>query len=86
MRIRREVFTTQPPGGDYILSPTGYSWNVYRSNGGGIVQSIAAGERDRSLALASLITLARAEKTDAWETVGTGSFWLLERFRGSLDR
>ena len=81
---RRETFTTAPPGGDYILSPTGYSWNVRRSNGDGSVQSIAAGQRTRAVALASLIALAEADKTDAWETVGTGEFWLLRRFRLSV--
>lgn len=79
--LRRKTFTTAPPDGDYILSPTGYSWNVRRSNGDGSVQSIAAGERTRVVALASLIALAEADKTDAWETVGNGVFWLLRRFR-----
>jgi hypothetical protein len=78
---RRETLTAAPPNGDYILSPTGYSWNVRRSIGGGSVQSIAAGERKKGVALASLISLAEADKTDAWETVGTGVFWLLRRFR-----
>ena len=81
---RRETLTTAPPGGDYILSPTGYSWNVRRSNGDGSVQSIAAGQRTRAVALASLMALAEADKTDAWETVGTGEFWLLRRFRLSV--
>lgn len=84
--IRRETLTAAPPDGDYILSPTGYSWNVRRSNGDGTVQSIAAGERDRTAALASLISLADADKTDAWETVGTGVFWLLQRFRPAFER
>ena len=83
---RREILTASPPNGDYILSPTGYSWNVRRSIGDGSVQSIAAGERKKAVALASLISLAEADKTDAWETVGTGVFWLLHRFRPSLAR
>jgi hypothetical protein len=82
--LRRKTYTTSLPDGDYILSPTGYSWNVRRSNGDGSVQSIAAGERKRAVALASLIALAEADKTDAWETVGTGVFWLLRRFRPSF--
>jgi hypothetical protein len=79
--FRRETLTANPPDGDYILSPTGYSWNVRRSIGNGSVQSITAGERKKPLALASLLSLAEADKTDAWETVGTGEFWLLRRFR-----
>ena len=82
--LRRETFTATPPNGDYILSPTGYSWNVRRSIGDGAVQSIAAGERKKAVALARLISLAEADKTDAWETVGTGVFWLLRRFRPSF--
>ena len=81
---RRETLTINPPDGDYILSPTGYSWNVRRSIGDGSVQSITAGERKKALALASLLSLAEADKTDAWETVGTGVFWLLQRFRPSF--
>ena len=81
---RRETLTINPPDGDYILSPTGYSWNVRRSIGDGSVQSITAGERKKALALARLLSLAEADKTDAWETVGAGVFWLLRRFRPSF--
>jgi hypothetical protein len=82
--LRRPTLTATPPDGDYILSPTGYSWNVRRSIGNGSVQSIVAGERTKAVALASVISLAGADKTDAWETVGTGVFWLLRRFRQSF--
>jgi hypothetical protein len=82
--FRRQTLTASPPNGDYILSPTGYSWNVRRSIGEGSVQSIAAGERKKSVALANLMALADADKTDAWETTGTGVFWLLRRFRPSF--
>ena len=82
--FRRETLTANPPDGDYILSPTGYSWNVRRSIGGGSVQSISAGERKKAVALASLLSLAEADKTDAWESAGTSVFWLLRRFRQSL--
>lgn len=79
--LRRETFTASPPAGDYILSPTGYSWNVRRSIGNGSAQSIAEGERKKAVARSRLVSLAEADKTDAWETVGTGVFWLLRRFR-----
>jgi hypothetical protein len=79
--FRRQILTANPPEGDFVLSPTGYSWNVRRSLGDGSVQSIAEGERKKADALASLISLAEADKTDAWETVGTGVFWQVRRFR-----
>jgi hypothetical protein len=84
--FRRETLTANPPDGDFILSPTGYSWNVRRSLGDGSALIIAEGERKKAVALASLISLAEADKTDAWETVGTGVFWLLRRFRPSFAR
>ena len=82
--FRRQTLTDNPPDGDFILSPTGYSWNVRRSLGNGSAQSIAAGERKKAVALASIMSLAEADRTDAWETVGTGVFWLLRRFRPSF--
>jgi hypothetical protein len=84
--FRREILTANPPDGDFILSPTGYSWNLRRSLGNGSAQSIATGERTKAVALARLISLADADKTDAWETVGNGVFWLLRRFRPSFAR
>ncbi|HVQ13519.1 MAG TPA: hypothetical protein VMS40_08010 [Vicinamibacterales bacterium] len=82
--LRRKTLTASPPAGDYILSPTGYSWGVRRSIGEGSAQSIAGGERKKAVALAQLVSLAETDKTDAWETVGTGVFWLLRRFRPAL--
>lgn len=79
----RQTLTADPPHGDFVLSPTGYSWNVRRSLGNGSVENIAAGERKRDIALANVISLAEADRTDAWETVGTGAFWLVRRFRPS---
>ena len=79
--FRRETLTANPPVGDFILSPTGYSWNVRRSLGDGSASSIVAGERNKAIARAGLMSLAETDKTDAWETAGTGVFWLLRRFR-----
>ena len=81
--MRRGVFTARPAHGDYILSPTGFSWDVRRASSNGSVMSISAGERHRQVALASLLALAGRDKADAWETVGTGSFWLIRRYRPS---
>jgi hypothetical protein len=84
--FRRETLTANPPNGDFILSPTGYSWNVRRSLGDGSAASIVAGERNKAIARAGLMSLAETDKTDAWETAGTGVFWLLRRFRPALAR
>jgi len=79
--IRRDVFTASPPGGDYILSSTGLTWHVRRTNGSGSVMSISAGELNRKSALAALLSLAEGDKADAWEAAGTGSFRLIRRYR-----
>jgi hypothetical protein len=84
--FRRETLTANPPNGDFILSPTGYSWNVRRSLGDGAAASIVAGERHKAIARAGLMSLAETDKTDAWETAGTAVFWLLRRFRPPLAR
>lgn len=86
MRIRREVLTSAPQDGDYILGSTGYSWNVRRSTGDGSVQSITEGARNKASAVAHLISLADAARTDAWEIEGIGVFRLLQGFRPSLAR
>lgn len=79
--IRRDIFTADPPRGDYILSPSGLTWGVRRASGTGSVISISAGERNRKSALATLLSLAQREKADAWETSGIGSFRLIKRYR-----
>ena len=81
--MRRDIFTADPPHGDYILNPSGLTWDVRRANGNGSVMSLSTGERNKKVALASLLSLAEADKADAWETAGTGSFWLIKRFRSS---
>jgi len=79
--LRRAVFTARPPDGDYILSPTGFSWSIGRSNVDGSLMQMTAGEREKNLALATLLMLADRDGADAWETVGTGSYWLVKRYR-----
>lgn len=79
--MRQATLTTPPPDGDYVINPTGFSWNIRRSRGDGTADSIAVGDRKRSAAVARVIALADAARTDAWETAGTGEFWLLRRFR-----
>ena len=77
----RDTMTTQPAEHDYILSTTGFSWNVRRSNGSGAVFSVSEGHRDRKTAVARALSLGTADRTDVWETVGTGVFSRLGRFR-----
>jgi hypothetical protein len=79
--LRRQTVTSAPAAGDYILNPTGYSWNVRRSSGEGSFHIILVGERNRTIAAARAISLADSDKTNAWETAGTGVFWLLKRCR-----
>jgi hypothetical protein len=77
----RDILTTDPREGDYILSPTGFTWNILRSNGGRTGTSISVGDRDKKTAVARLRSLAEADHADGWETGGTGLFWQITRFR-----
>lgn len=79
--IRRAILTDNPPSGDYFLSPTGVSWSVRRSVGQDAAMGISAGERNKTTAVAALRSLAKSDESDAWETVGTGVFWLIQRYR-----
>jgi hypothetical protein len=79
--LHRKVFTDRPPDGDYILSPTGFTWSIGRSNVDGSLMQMTAGERKRNVALSALLMLADRDGADAWETVGTGSYWLVKRYR-----
>ena len=78
--MARRVFTTAPPSGDYILTPTGFTWHVRRTNGSGSLL-MSAGERDKKAALATLHALAARDQADAWQTAGPGSFQLVRRYR-----
>ncbi len=77
----RDTLTTDPREGDYILSPTGLTWNILRSNGGRSGKCISVGDREKKTAVARLRSLAEADQADGWETAGTGLFWQITRFR-----
>jgi hypothetical protein len=79
--MRRDLLTTNPREGDYILSPTGLTWNVLRSTGGRGGTSISTGDREKKTALARLRVLTETDRADGWETSGTGLFWQIARFR-----
>jgi hypothetical protein len=76
--MRREVFTTSLPQGDYILNPSGFTWHVRRATGTGSVLSISVTDRTRKAALARVLSLAEADQVNAWENEG-GSFRLIYR-------
>ena len=77
----RDTLTTDPREGDYILSPTGLTWSILRSNGDHSGKSISVGDREKKTAVARLRSLAEADQADGWETAGTGLFWRITRFR-----
>jgi hypothetical protein len=79
--IHRDLFTANPAQGDYILSSTGLTWGICRANDDGSVMSLFAGENNRKAAVATLVSLAKRDNADAWETVGFGSFRLIKRYR-----
>lgn len=78
--LRRDVFTARPPSGDFILSTTGVTWGIGRAIDGSLMQ-MTAGERQKNVALATLLMLADRNGADAWETVGTGAYRLVKRYR-----
>ena len=79
--MRRDLLTANPRAGDYILSPTGFTWNVLLSTGERGGKSISTGDRDKKTALAKLRSLTKADRADGWETAGTRLFWQITRFR-----
>lgn len=82
--LRRDVFTARPPAGDYILRSTGVAWDIGRSNVDGSLMQMSAGERERNVALATLLMLADRDGADAWESAGTGAYRLVTRYRSQV--
>lgn len=79
--FRRQTYTRRPLAGDYILDRTGVSWSVNRSVGEGTVYRLTEGQTDKNAACGAVVRAARADATDAWETVGAGEFRLLKSCR-----
>jgi hypothetical protein len=77
----RVTTTTDPREGDYVLSPTGLTWNILRRGRDRNGASVSTGDRDRKVALTKVRSLAQGDRSDAWETSGTGVFWQIARFR-----
>ena len=81
--MRRDVFISSPPPGDYVLNPTGFTWHVRRATDTGSMLSLSVTDRTRKSALARMLSLAEADRADAWENEGTGSFRLVKRCRAA---
>ena len=79
--MTRDTLTTNPPAGDYILSPTGFTWNVLRRDGPGSSISLSTGDRKRETAVIRIRSMAERDRVDGWATAGTGMFWRITRFR-----
>ena len=79
--MRRDVFISSPPPGDYILNPTGFTWHVRRATDTRSMLSLSVTDRTRKSALARMLSFAEADRADAWENDGAGSFRLVKRFR-----
>jgi hypothetical protein len=79
--MRRDVFISTPPPGDYILNPTGFTWHVRRITETGSMLSLSVTDRTRKSALSRMLSLAESDRADAWENDGARSFRLVKRFR-----
>lgn len=79
--MRPDRLATRPREGDYVISPTGLTWNVLRSNGVDGGTSISVGAPDRKTALARVRSLTETDQSDGWETAGKGIFRQVTRFR-----
>jgi hypothetical protein len=79
--LARSIYTRRPIIGDYVLGRTGVSWNIERSLGVDGVARIQSGVTCESTARDAVVTGARADATDAWETAGPGEFRLIRGYR-----
>ena len=75
------TYTYQPLPGDYVLGRTGVSWSVNRSLGDGVVDRLDEGEGHKPTAREAVVSLARADATDAWEPAGAGEYRLIGGYR-----
>jgi hypothetical protein len=75
------IFTVHPVEGDYILSFTGFSWNILRRTGHDSGMSISTGDKDRKTGLGRVRALTEADHADGWEADGPDLFRQITRFR-----
>ena len=75
------TFTAHPIEGDYILSFTGFSWNILRRTGHDSAMSVSTGDKNRKTALARIRSLTEIDSADGWEADGPDVFRQITRFR-----
>jgi len=75
------TYIVRPVEGDYILSFTGFSWNILRRTGHDSAMSISTGDANRKTALARIRTLTETDRADGWEADGPDLFRQITRFR-----
>ena len=78
--MRRDLLTTNPREGDYILSPDRPHLEQLRSTGdrGG---HTSVGDRDKKTALAKPSRWPKPDRADGWKPPAPDSFWQITRFR-----
>ena len=75
------TYIVHPVEGDYILSFTGFSWNILRRTGHDGAMSISTGDANRKTALARIRSLSETDHADGWEADGPDLFRQIIRFR-----
>ena len=76
-----EIFTTQIPDGDFVVTERDTRWLVRRMVGDGASQTTWAFEGGQPPAVAQALIFARHDRTAAWLRVDERRYRLLESFR-----
>ncbi len=76
-----EIFTTQIPDGDFVVTERDTRWLVRRVVGDGASQTTWAFEGGQPPAVAQALIFARHDRTAAWLRVDERRYRLLESFR-----
>ena len=76
-----EIFTTQIPDGDFVVTERDTRWLVRRVVGDGVSQTTWAFEGGQPPAVAQALIFARHDRTAAWLRVDERRYRLLESFR-----
>jgi hypothetical protein len=76
-----EIFTTQVPDGDFVVTERDTRWLVRRVVGDGASQTTWAFEGGQPPAVAQALIFARHDRTAAWLRVDEHRYRLLESFR-----
>lgn len=76
-----DVFTSQVPEGDYIVSKRPTRWLVWRSLGHDASQTTWAFDGGEEPALAQALAFARRDKTGVWLRASDHRYRLIQSFR-----